>query len=111
MVGSADFPIWEALASHGTLGYWDSALGLCRSLYPTDEPFWAAAENFRPEGHAEQYRDRITLARKEGLPIFEQRFLRLELRLRRLIDQTALAFTPDELKVGEEASRAEATRQ
>jgi hypothetical protein len=88
-----------------TLGYWDSALGLCRSLYPTDEAFWAAADSFQPEDLADQYRDRITLARKEGLPIFEQRFLRLELRLRQLIDQTALALTPDEIKIVEDGSK------
>ena len=85
-----------------TLGYWDSALGLCRSLYPTDVPFWAMVDNFKPENLANQYQDRIALARKEGLPLFAQRFLRLELRLRRLIDQSALALTPEEMQTSQD---------
>jgi hypothetical protein len=85
-----------------TLGFWDSALGLCRSLFSNDEEFWAAADKFQPEDLADQYRDRLTLARKQGLPIFEQRFLRLELRLRRLIDETALAFTPEEVQTAQD---------
>jgi hypothetical protein len=93
--------LWKDVAD--TLGYWDSALGLCRSLFPNDEEFWAVADNFQPEDYAEQYRDRLTLTRKEGLPIFEQRFLRLELRLRRLIDQTALALTPEEVKTTQDS--------
>ena len=86
-----------------TLAYWDSALGLCRSLFPTDEIFWAMADNYQPENLAEQYRDRMSLARKQGLAIFEQRFLRLELRLRRLLDHSALALSPDELKIVEDS--------
>jgi hypothetical protein len=53
---------------------------------------------------AEQYQDRIALARKEGLPIFEQRFLRMELRLRRLIEQTALAPTPQEMQTRQDGA-------
>ena len=84
-----------------TLGYWDSALGLCRSLFTTDEVFWAMADNFQPEDFADQYRDRMALARKEGLANFEQRFLRKELRLRRLIDQSALGLTAEEINIAE----------
>jgi hypothetical protein len=86
-----------------TLGYWDSALGLCRSLVATDEEFWGMADKFHPKDFAEQYQDRIKLARKDGLPVFQQRFERMELRLRRLVCQGALALTPDEIKTLEGA--------
>ncbi len=81
-----------------TLGYWDSALGLCRALYPTDEAFWAMADGFQPPHDcADQYRDRMDFVRKQGLAVFLQRFERLELRLRRLISQSALGLTAEEI--------------
>ena len=61
----------------------------------------AMADNFQPEDFADQYRDRMALARKEGLANFEQRFLRKELRLRRLIDQSALGLTAEEINIAE----------
>ena len=82
-----------------TLGYWDSALGLCRSQFPTDEAFWAFADYFQPKELSEQYRERMDFARKQGLLIFQQRFERGELRLRRLICQSALSLTPEEIQV------------
>jgi len=88
-----------------TLGYWDSALGLCRSQFPTDETFFAMADNFKPKEHSEQYRERIVFARKQGLPVFQRRFERGELHLRRLICQSALALPPEKIKIVEEASK------
>jgi len=87
-----------------TLGYWDSALGLCRSLFPTDEAFLAMADNFHPKELVEQYQDRMKLAREQGLPFFQRHFERLELRLRRLIGQTALGLTTEEIKIVEDAT-------
>jgi hypothetical protein len=50
--------------------------------------------------------DRMTLARKQGLAIFEQRFLRMKLCLRRLV-----AHNPGEVKVVGETSHTGAARQ
>lgn len=86
-----------------TIAYWDSALGLCRSLIPAGEAFWAMADHFQPKSFAEQYQDRMNLARKEGLSMFERRFELLELRLRRLIGQSALGLTPEEINIVNDA--------
>ena len=86
-----------------TLGYWDSALGLCRNQFLTDEAFWAMADNFKPKDFSEQYRERMVFARKQGLCVFQQRFERGELRLRRLISQSAFGLTPEEIKLAEGA--------
>ena len=85
-----------------TLGFWDSALGLCRNQFSTDEEFWAMADNYQPKDFADQYRERLTYARKEGLAVFQHRFDRVELRLRRLINQSALALTPQEIQSTED---------
>jgi len=88
-----------------TLSHWDSALGLCRALYPTDEAFWAMADGFQPQqDSADQYRNRMDFVRKQGLAVFLQRFERLELRLRRLISQSALGLTQEEITLIEAAS-------
>ena len=92
-----------------TLGYWGSALGLCRSLFPSDEAFWATADEFQAGGFADQYQKRMSHARERGPGIFQLRFLRRELRLRRLIGQTALALTPEELKPVENAAAQQGT--
>jgi hypothetical protein len=83
----------------GTLGHWDAALGLCRALHPTDETFWISANAFKPkEDYAAQYRDRLDLARKQGLDVYQQYFELMELRLRRLIGATALGLTAADLQ-------------
>lgn len=72
-----------------TLGYWDSSLGLCRTLFSTDDEFFGFADNFQPEDFAGQYEARLKLAREKGLAIFQQRFARMELRLNQIINETA----------------------
>jgi len=81
-----------------SLGHWDAALGLSRGLYATDEEFWAAAGAFRPTGFAEQYDERVALARARGWRLFQQRFEARELRAHRLIEQVALMLAAKEMK-------------
>ena len=88
-----------------TLGFWDSSLGLCRALFPSDEAFLLAAEEFEADTFSIQFRDRLESARKEGLATFQSRFERKELRLRRQICQIALAVTPDEMQTIEVSNK------
>ena len=81
------------------LAGWDSSLGLCRALFPTDEAFWQIADTFEPPDFQEQYQTRLTLAHKDGLARFLTRFEKKELRLRRLICETTLELTPEEIKI------------
>jgi hypothetical protein len=81
-----------------TLGYWDSALGLCRALFPTDEAFFGCADKFQAKEFADQYRERLDLAREQGLAVFQQRFERIELQLHRIISESALGLTLDEIR-------------
>ena len=93
-----------------TLGYWDSALGLCRALFPTDEAFFGCADKFQPKDFADQYRGRLAFARKQGLAVFQQRFERIELQLRRIISESALGLTPDEIRLVEESAPSSSRR-
>jgi len=76
-----------------TLGYWDSALGLCSALFPTDEEFFSFADNFRPKAFPDQYQKRLDIVRQRGLAIFQKRFVQLDLRLHRVIGEFALNET------------------
>jgi len=80
------------------LGYYEEALGLCRALYPTetDESFWALADGFWP-GDLD-YRRRIRSAKQHGLAACQMHFHEMELRLRRLIRQSAVGMPPIETK-------------
>jgi hypothetical protein len=79
-----------------TLGHWDAAAGLCRALHRNDDNFWVSADAHEPEDFADQYRQRLKFIRERGLPAFTARFENMELRLRRLIDDAALALPAPE---------------
>jgi hypothetical protein len=72
------------------LGHWDAAAGLCAALHRNGDYFLISAETHEPDGFADQYRDRLKFIRERGVPAFTARFETLELRLRRLVDATAL---------------------
>ncbi len=84
-----------------TLGHWQSALGLCRAFFPTDEIFWSVADGFAPENFGAQYAERLAFARKHGLPASQLVFEQMELRVRRKISDTSLGLTPEEIKIVE----------
>lgn len=90
-----------------TLGHWDASLGLCRSLFPTDEAFWQTAIEYQPADLADQYRERMELTHKEGLRFFQRHFEWRELRVRQLINQFTLGLTKEEIKIVKVAQKAE----
>ncbi len=82
-----------------TLSHVSTSLSLCRAMFPTDEAFWRAADEFRPPPDFEkQYRERIALARKEGLAKLQSHFEGMELGLRQLICETALGLETQKIK-------------
>jgi hypothetical protein len=87
-----------------TLAYWDLSLGLCRALFPDDEAFFKAADNFQPESLADQYQERLALARERGLPLFQLYFKNMELGIRQKICGLALGLTPEEIQIVEQSS-------
>jgi hypothetical protein len=46
-----------------TLGFWDSSLALCRSLYSTNEAFWSGVVFYQAETMPEQFAKRMEWAR------------------------------------------------
>lgn len=94
-----------------TLGHWDSSLGLCRALFPTDEAFFGCADKFQAKEFADQqYRERLDIARERGLAVFQQYFERMELRLRRIICEFVLGLTPDEIRFVEASAPSSGRR-
>jgi hypothetical protein len=83
------------------LGYWPEALGLCHALCPTEDNFEAMADRFHPGDL--KYRQRIDSAKQQGLASCQRHFQEMELRLHRLIRQSALGMPPSETKNAETA--------
>lgn len=84
-----------------TIAYWDSSLGLCRAIYPTNDAFWTMVDSFKPKDFASQYQLRVVTAREKGLTIFQDHLERMEQRVRGLIRQAALGAPPPESKNSE----------
>lgn len=76
-----------------TLGYWVESLALCRSLYPTEEEFWRAVENYRPIDMADQFAERIEeIRKKKYLVNAPNPLLDNEARIQKLVIRCALGI-------------------
>jgi len=76
-----------------TLGHWDRSLGLCLSLFDSEEQFWTFAGGFEPpHDFIEQYHDRLEAVDEDKLLRCQYHFIELELKLRRMIDEWALTL-------------------
>ncbi len=76
-----------------TLSYWDWSLGLCSTLFETEEAFWAFADAFQPpHDFVKQYHDRLNVAHESKPVALQCHFIELELKLRRMIDGWALSL-------------------
>ncbi len=74
--------------------YWDMALVLCRTMYPTAEAFWDGIGFFEARDFPDQYAGRLKWAR-DNPKTFEADgpFVGLELRVRRELDR--VTFTSE----------------
>jgi hypothetical protein len=77
-----------------TLGYVEEAVGLARSVFKTDQEFFASAGNATPPPHfAEQYQERLKRFREGNtLQNCQDIFMKLELRVKAKIAKTALSL-------------------
>jgi hypothetical protein len=84
-----------------TLTWWEESLGLCAALYPREEDFWKAADDFQCDDtrFREQYADRLRWAREAGVSHLQSLFFGLEEGIRTFLLDRCLPLELEEAVV------------